>query len=134
VPDPPSDITISYGPTYNRNLKRLNLREATQQKLDKAWNEILTAVRENPDIPDPYFAGDPIPRNNREVYKLRVADPDHSRGAQKGLRLIYWWRRTERELVGLYLYPKSEKEDVTQREIDSARSAFVSANPVTKRP
>jgi hypothetical protein len=127
VPDQPADITIRFGPTYNRDLKRLNLRQASQQKLDEAWRQILMAVRENPDIPNPYFAGDPIPRNNREIYKLRVADPDRSRGAQKGFRLIHWWRRTERELVGLYLYPKSEKEDVTQREIDSARTAFLNA-------
>jgi mRNA-degrading endonuclease RelE of RelBE toxin-antitoxin system len=129
VPDQPSDITIRYGPTYDRDLKRLNLQKASQEKLDEAWNDILKAVRGNPEIPDPYFAGDPIPRNNREIYKLRVPDPDHQRGAQKGFRLIHWWRRAERELVGLYLYPKSEKEDVTQKEINSARSAFLNANP-----
>jgi mRNA-degrading endonuclease RelE of RelBE toxin-antitoxin system len=129
VAELPADITIRYGPTYSRNLKRLKLKAASQQKLDEAWDEILKAVRENPEIPNPYFAGDPIPRNNREIYKLRVGDPDHQRGAQKGFRLIYWWRRTELELVGLYLYSKSEKEDVTQREIDSARSAFLNANP-----
>lgn len=131
--DQPAEITIRYGPTYDRDLRRLNLRPASKRKLEEAWAEILNAVRENPDIPNPYFAGDPIPRNNREVYKLRVADPDRSRGAQKGFRLIHWWRRSERELVGLYLYPKSEKEDVTQSEIDSARSAFLSANPTLTR-
>ncbi len=127
--DLPADITIRFGPTYNRDLKRLNLRDASQHKLEDAWDGILKAVRENPEIPNPYFAGDPIPRNNREIYKLRVADPDHQRGTQKGFRLIHWWRRTERELVGLYLYAKSEKEDVTQREIDFARSAFLNASP-----
>lgn len=127
--DQPADITIRYGPTYERDLKRLRPREASQQALADAWNGILKAVRENPEIPNPYFAGDPIPKNNREIYKLRVADPDNRRGVQGGFRVIHWWRRAERELVGLYLYPKSEKENVTQEEIKRARSAFLKANP-----
>lgn len=70
-------------------------------------------------------AGTPIPRNNREIYKIRVADPDRNRGKSGGYRLIYWWRREEREIVCLYLYSKSEKENVTQKEIESARKAFI---------
>lgn len=129
--DTPTEITIRCGPTYARDLKRLNPRGASQQALADAWDGILAAVTKNPEIPDPYFAGDPIPRNNREIYKLRVADPDNKRGSQGGFRLIHWWRRQERELVGLYLYPKSEKEDVLQKEIEKARLAFLAANPAT---
>ncbi len=72
------------------------------------------------DNPD-HRAGDPIPGNNLEVYKLRIADPDRNTGKRGGYRLIYLWLRVENRLAGLFFYRKSQKEDVVKAEIADAR-------------
>ena len=45
-------------------------------------------------------------------------------GKRGALRLAYWWRRAEHEVVLLYLYYKREKEDLTQKQIDLAKTRF----------
>jgi mRNA-degrading endonuclease RelE of RelBE toxin-antitoxin system len=114
---PPS---ITHSPTYDRDLRRAKLGPKTQQALQEAWLDIVAAVTENPNNPDAR-AGDPIPGNNLEVYKLRIADPDHNTGKRGGYRLIYLWLKAENRLAGLLFYRKSEKENVVQAEVAAAR-------------
>ena len=126
--DPQYGFRIRYAPTYDRDLKRAELGQETALLLSATWDDILAAVIENPDFPDVQRAGDPIPRNNHELYKLRVADPSRNKGSRGSYRLVYWIRRHERELVGLFLYHKSEKEDVIQKEIEKAKTRFLTAS------
>jgi mRNA-degrading endonuclease RelE of RelBE toxin-antitoxin system len=121
---PPHEVKISYARTYERDIKHASLGEKTSQAVDEAWAGVVAAVRDNPNYPDVSRAGTPLPRNKSEVYKLRIPDPDRNTGKSGGYRLIYWWRRAERELVGLLFFHKSEKEDATQSEIDRARKSF----------
>ena len=121
-------IRCRFGPTYVRDLKRAGLGQKTEDELGEAWEEIVSAFKANSSHPEESKAGTAIPKNAREIYKKRIADPDRNRGKSGGYRLIYWWRETEREIVGLYFYLKSEKEDVTQKEIEAARKAFISRN------
>ncbi|MDO8433265.1 MAG: type II toxin-antitoxin system RelE/ParE family toxin [Candidatus Binatus sp.] len=110
-------------------MKRAKLGSKTSTALKESWNEILSEFRANPSNPSIPLAGTPIPGNNRQIFKKRIPDPDKNRGKSGGYRLIYWWRTAEAELVGLLLYHKSEKEDVTKKEIEAARTRFISENP-----
>lgn len=123
----PTEITIRLGPTYKRDIRKAGLGAATQQELNDTWDGILRAVSANPGYPDVALAGDPIPQNNREIYKIRVADPSRNVGKSGSYRLVYWWRRDKRELVGLFLYHKSERENVAQKEINTARSRYLAS-------
>jgi len=122
-------ILIRHGPTYERDIQRAALGPKTQQALDDTWRDILAAINENPTYPDTSCAGTPLARNKSEVYKVRVPDPDRNVGKSGGYRLVYLWLRTEGRLAGLYFFPKSEKENVTQHEIDMARIRLGSMLP-----
>ncbi len=87
----------------------------------KPGGSIVAAITENPNYPDENRAGNPIPTNNLEVYKLRVGGPDHNTGKSGRYRMIYLWLRAENRLAGLFFYRKSEKEDIVHAEIDAAR-------------
>jgi hypothetical protein len=86
VPD--SDITIRSRPTYERDLKRAKLGKLTAVELTGIWAGILAEFTVNPHNPAVPKAGTAIPRNNREIYKIRVGDPDRNRGKQGSYRLI----------------------------------------------
>jgi mRNA-degrading endonuclease RelE of RelBE toxin-antitoxin system len=121
-------IQIRFSPTYEKDVKRAGLGAETARLLSLTWAEILAAVNENLEYPQVARAGDPIPRNNREIYKLRMADPSRNKGARGSYRIIYWLRRQQRELVALHFYHKSEKENVVQKEIDAARAKYLASN------
>ncbi len=48
-------------------------------------------------------------------YKLRWAAK--GRGKRGGLRIIYYWIKAEHKIFMLYMYPKSEQEDLTPPQI-----------------
>jgi hypothetical protein len=50
--------------------------------------------------------------------------PGSNIGKRGALRLVYWWRRPQREIVLLYLYYKRDRADLTQKEIEVARARF----------
>ena len=118
-------IIVRFCPKYESDLKRANLGKQTATELADTWARISAECTANPKYPAPQRAGTAIQRNNSEIYKIRIADPDRNVGKSGSYRLIYWWRREECELVGLFFYHKSEREDVTQKEIEAARRAFV---------
>ena len=123
VPD--RDITIRSASTYERDLRRAELGNLTAAKLKAVWADIQAEFTDNPLNPSVPKAGIAMQHNNREIYKIRAADPDRNRGSQGSYRLIYWWRSEQRELVGLFFYHKSEREDVPKNEIEAARKAFL---------
>ena len=47
--------------------------------------------------------------------KLRVALP--GRGKRGGARLIYYWEKAKSRLYLLFLYPKSERADLTRAQL-----------------
>ena len=128
---PGARVRLRFGPTYERDLKRAKLGSKTSTALKESWDEIQAEFTVNPQNPSISLVGTPIPGNNREIYKKRVPDPDKNRGKSGGYRLVYWWRDTRRELVGLLFYQKSGKDDVTQKEIAPARTRFISENPLS---
>ena len=125
----PISLIRLHGPTYERDIQRAALGSKTLQALEDTWKEILAAVEENPIYPDISHAGTPLAKNKSEVYKVRVPDPDRNVGKSGGYRLVYLWLRTEKRLAGLFFYPKTEKENVTQAEIERARKRLASVLP-----
>jgi len=53
--------------------------------------------------------GDPIPRWNKEIWKVRVASSDVKKGKRGGFRLIYLWKGGENKIYLLAAYFKGEK-------------------------
>jgi hypothetical protein len=122
-------IIIRRGPTYEKDLQRLKLDAESLQGIDATIEQIVAALKENPNNPDRTRAGDPLPRDAHRTWKRRVAMPGANIGKSGALRLIYWWRRAESEIVLLFLYYKRDKGDVTQNEIDVARTRFQQQRP-----
>jgi len=48
------------------------------------------------------------------IRKLRFALP--GRGKSGGVRVIYYWLRDDGQIYMLLIYPKSKKDDLTERE------------------
>lgn len=48
------------------------------------------------------------------IRKLRYALP--GRGKSAGVRVIYYWLREDGQIYMLLIYPKSRKDDLTERE------------------
>lgn len=48
------------------------------------------------------------------IRKLRHALP--GRGKSGGIRVIYYWIRDDEQILMLLMYPKSKKDDLTDRE------------------
>lgn len=121
-------ITVRPGPTYEQDLKRLNPNPDDLKAINDAIADIVKALSENPNNPDKTRAGNPLPRDSHRSWKRRVSLPGSNRGKRGALRLVYWWHRADREVVLFYLYRKSDKSDLTQKEIDAARKRFKDAS------
>jgi hypothetical protein len=117
------EIAVQRGPTYEKDLKRLRLDPKSLRAVDHTIKQILAALSESPNNPDKTRAGDPLPRDGHCSWKRRVGMPGSNIGKRGALRLVYWWRRAERDIV-LYLYYKRDRADLTQKEIDVARVRF----------
>jgi mRNA-degrading endonuclease RelE of RelBE toxin-antitoxin system len=119
-------ITVRFGPTYERDLKRASLGDETAAELQTTWDRINTAFETNPSYPSVHQAGTAIVRNNREVYKMRVADPKRNEGKSGSYRLIYWWREQSRELIGLYFYHNlKRKTSLKKKSRQHANGSFL---------
>jgi len=121
-------ITVRRGPTYEQDLRRLNLKPGDLKAVTDAIDDILKALSESPNNPDKTGAGNPFPQDSHRSWKRRVSLPGSNRGKRGALRLVYWWRRAEREMVLFYLYYKPDKKDLAQKEIDKARERFMDAS------
>lgn len=59
-------------------------------------------------------AGDLIPRSGG-LRKIRVAAK--GKGTRGGARVIYYWRRSDDEVLLLLAYAKNEREDLTSQQL-----------------
>ncbi len=103
-------LSVRRGPTFNEDCARLRLDAKTQAALDDTIAEIRIALQENPHNPDRVRGGIPYPRDKHQTWKRRVGRPGSNMGKRGGLRLCYWWRRKEREIVLLFLYANEKKQ------------------------
>jgi len=70
-------------------------------------------LQNNPQI------GDPIPGWHRKRWKVRVSSRDLKRGKRGAFRVIYAWTTGQSVLYPLFIYFKGEKEDITNKEIET---------------
>ena len=86
-------------PTFTRLLAAL-LTDAENAGPQNVWVD-------NPERGD-------INRGGGGIRKLRHALP--GRGKSGGVRVIYYWLRDDGQIYMLLIYPKSKKDDLTDRE------------------
>lgn len=86
-------------PTFTRLLTAL--------LTDDEYSSLQGALVKNPERGD-------IIKGGGGIRKLRFALP--GRGKSGGLRVIYYWIRDDGQIYMLLIYPKSKKDDLTERE------------------
>ena len=74
---------------------------------DDEYSRLQNVLVENPERGD-------IIKGGGGIRKLRFALP--GRGKSGGVRVIYYWLRDGGQIYMLLIYPKSKKDDLTDRE------------------
>jgi hypothetical protein len=74
---------------------------------DDEYSSLQNVLAQNPD------RGDVI-KGGGGIRKLRFALP--GRGKSGGVRVIYYWLRGDGQIYMLLIYPRSKKDDLTDRE------------------
>lgn len=98
---------IEYTPEFKRNLRQLA----------KKYRRIKTDIQPLLDsLAQGEVPGDQIPGVIVEVYKVRTANTDSSKGKSGGYRIIYQ-RLNERTVVLITVYSKAEQEDIAPHEV-----------------
>lgn len=86
-------------PTFTRLLSEL--------MTDDEYAGLQNVLAENPERGD-------IIRGGGGIRKLRYGLP--GRGKSGGVRVIYYWLRDDGQIYMLLIYPKSRKDDLSERE------------------
>ena len=87
-------------PTFTRSL--LDLLS------DDEYANLQAILMERPEQDD-------LIRGSGGIRKLRYARA--GRGTSAGVRVIYYWLREDGQIYMLLIYPKSKKDDLTDREV-----------------
>ncbi|WP_091936992.1 type II toxin-antitoxin system RelE/ParE family toxin [Propionivibrio dicarboxylicus] len=86
-------------PTFTRLLSAL--------LTDDEYSALQNVLVENPERGD-------IIKGGGGIRKLRHALPGH--GKSSGVRVIYYWLRNDGQIYMLLIYPKSKKDNLTDKE------------------
>lgn len=98
------------------NVKSIEVFEKQAKRLSKKYaslkNELLELVQELKENPE---QGTLIGRN---CYKIRLAIASKNKGKSGGARVITNFVVTDKDVYLLSIYDKSEKENLTDKELD----------------
>lgn len=83
-------------------------RLVTQLLTDDEYREMQNALVEDPERGD-------IIKGGGGIRKLRHAV--QGRGKSGGVRAIYYWVKDDHQIYMLVVYPKSKKDDLTDKEV-----------------
>lgn len=103
---PTSNLRIIKADTYNKAVKKLKKRFSHIEVDVDVFFEKISALEE---------LGVHLGNN---VYKARIANPDKNSGKSSGYRLISYLRLIDNELYLLFIYDKSDFENINESEID----------------
>ena len=82
-------------------------RMATELLSDDEYRELQNTLVENPERGD-------IIKGGGGIRKLRHAV--QGRGKSGGVRVIYYWVKDDRQIFMLVVYPKTKKDNLTDKE------------------
>lgn len=102
----PSGLEFIETPVFTEEWERIGLD-------DEALLVLQTKLLIHPD------AGDLIPRSHG-LRKLRIAAK--GKGARGGARVIYYWIRSDTQIVLVLVYPKNELDDLTPKQLRELRA------------
>ena len=103
---PKFDITKT--PFFEKRVRELKKRFRNIEEDLDGWSESLNDIKE---------LGVQLKSN---VYKVRIANSDKNRGKSSGYRLITYLKFCNNELVFIYIYDKSDIENISENELDKA--------------
>ncbi|MFP4048112.1 MAG: type II toxin-antitoxin system RelE/ParE family toxin [Bacteroidales bacterium] len=97
---------ILYTTTFKRELKRLSKKYSS---LKSDFENFIDALEKEP------FGGTSLGHN---CFKFRLAISSKNKGKSGGARVITYIRIVHNEVVLLTIYDKSEKNNISQKELD----------------
>lgn len=100
------DFFVQESDSYKKSKKQLLKRF---RNLDKDVKEFLLDVKTNDDL------GISL---GSSIYKARIANTDKNRGKSGGYRLITLLKVVDTKIYLLYIYDKSDLENITEDELD----------------
>lgn len=101
---------VAFTPSFKASVKTLEKRYRNiKNDLQKEMSRII----EIPEIGTPIALG---------ARKARCANSDSNRGKRGGYRIIYYVEEQARTVYFMFVYSKSEKEDVTEAELRALMS------------
>ena len=87
---------------------------------DEAYRRLQMALAEHPDL------GTLIPQGGG-LRKVRWGGS--GRGKRGGVRVIYYWARPQQQLLRLFIYAKSERDDLTPIQLKMLRTVIEESYP-----
>ena len=92
--------------TFNKDVKKLKKR---YKHIEKDYIDFINSIKSIDDL------GINLGNN---IFKVRIANSDKNRGKSSGYRLISYLKLIENELYVIYIYDKSDMENINENEID----------------
>jgi len=102
------NLNISESPLFKKQIKTLKKRFRNIQKDLDLWSESLQSTDQ---------LGIRLKEN---VYKVRIANSDKNKGKSSGYRLFTYLEIINEELIFIYIYDKSDIENIDENELDKA--------------
>ena len=90
----------------NKEVKKLKKR---YKHIEKDYIDFINSIKSIDDL------GINLGNN---IFKVRIANSDKNRGKSSGYRLISYLKLIENELYVIYIYDKSDMENINENEID----------------
>ena len=104
---PLRSLVIKDTDTFNKAVKKLKKRF---RNIEKDYLAFLDSIQTDEDLG--VYLGEGI-------YKTRIANSDKQGGKSGGYRLISYLKLIDNELYLMYIYDKSDFENVSEHDIDS---------------
>ena len=100
------NLTIKDTDTFNKAVKTLKKRF---RSIDQDWLAFVNSIKTDEDLGICLGEG---------IYKTRIANSDEHSGKSGGYRLISYLKLVDNELYLIYIYDKSDFENLSENKID----------------